>query len=68
MMLLFWEFGMVLPVYQVEFIPSERRLGPDRRMMPPDTPLPPGVFADRRKSCGRRAGDAERHAQRAGSA
>ena len=41
---------MALPVYQVEFIPSERRLSGDRRVAPPDSPLPPGIAADRRKS------------------
>jgi len=36
-----------LPVYQVEFIPLERRLD-DRRVAPRDAALPPGVVADRR--------------------
>lgn len=36
-----------LPVYQVEFIPLERRLG-DRRVAPRDADLPPGLVADRR--------------------
>jgi hypothetical protein len=42
-----------LPVYQVEFIPLERRLG-DRRVAPRGAALPPGITADRRKVSGRR--------------
>jgi hypothetical protein len=45
-----------LPVYEVEFIPLERRLG-DRRVAPQGTALPAGVKADRRKLCSRRAED-----------
>jgi hypothetical protein len=47
-----------LPVYHVEFIPLERRLG-DRRVAPRDAALPPEVTADRRKATvtGRRAED-----------
>jgi hypothetical protein len=45
-----------LPVYEVEFIPLEQRLG-DRRKAPKDAPLPPDVKEDRRKSPGRRPGD-----------
>lgn len=45
-----------LPVYEVEFIPLERRLG-DRRVAPPNAPLPPGITADRRKIVSRRAED-----------
>ncbi len=47
-----------LPVYHVEFIPLERRLG-DRRVAPRDAILPPEVTADRRKITvsGRRAED-----------
>lgn len=47
-----------LPVYHVEFIPLERRLG-DRRVAPRDAALPPGIAADRRKTAvyGRRAED-----------
>lgn len=45
-----------LPVYQVEFIPLERRLG-DRRTAPRDAALPADVTEDRRKSSGRRAED-----------
>lgn len=47
-----------LPVYHVEFIPLERRLG-DRRVAPRDAILPPEVTADRRKTAisGRRAED-----------
>jgi hypothetical protein len=36
-----------LPVYEVEFIPLERRLG-DRRVAPRDAALPPRIKADRR--------------------
>jgi len=43
-----------LPVYQVEFIPLERRLS-DRRVAPRGAALPPGVTADRRSPSGRRA-------------
>lgn len=45
-----------LPVYQVEFIPLERRLG-DRRIAPRGASLPAGVAEDRRKPSGRRAED-----------
>jgi len=45
-----------LPVYQVEFIPLERRLG-DRRVAPRDAALPPGITADRRKRDSRREED-----------
>jgi len=45
-----------LPVYEVEFIPLERRLG-DRRVAPRDAALPPQVMADRRKVVSRRADD-----------
>ena len=45
-----------LPVYEVEFIPLERRLG-DRRVAPRDAALPPGITADRRKDASRRAED-----------
>jgi len=45
-----------LPVYQVEFIPLERRLG-DRRVAPIDAALPPKIKADRRDTSGRRAED-----------
>jgi hypothetical protein len=47
-----------LPVYEVEFIPLERRLG-DRRVAPPGAALPEGVKADRRRTTttGRRAED-----------
>ena len=45
-----------LPVYQVEFIPLERRLG-DRRIAPRDSALPPQIKADRRKPSGRRGED-----------
>ena len=43
-----------LPVYQVEFIPLERRLG-DRRIAPRGAALPPGITADRRKMSSRRS-------------
>ena len=45
-----------LPVYEVEFIPFERRLR-DRRVAPPDAPLPVGLKEDRRRSTGRRTDD-----------
>ena len=47
-----------LPVYHVEFIPLERRLG-DRRVAPRGAALPPEITADRRKISvsGRRAED-----------
>ena len=45
-----------LPVYEVEFIPFERRLR-DRRVASPDAPLPVGLAEDRRKSDGRRLED-----------
>jgi hypothetical protein len=44
------------PVYAVEFIPLERRLG-DRRAAPRDAVLPQGVSADRRVISGRRFED-----------
>ncbi|MBW8457642.1 MAG: hypothetical protein WA146_10790 [Thiobacillus sp.] len=45
-----------LPVYQVEFIPLERRLG-DRRVAPRDAALPEGITADRRTATSRRTED-----------
>jgi hypothetical protein len=45
-----------LPVYQVEFIPLERRLG-DRRVAPRDAALPHEITADRRRASTRRAED-----------
>jgi hypothetical protein len=45
-----------LPVYHVEFIPLERRLG-DRRIAPRDAALPPQITVDRRKISSRRAED-----------
>jgi hypothetical protein len=45
----------VLPVYEVEFIPLERRLG-DRRTRP-NAGLPSGVVMDRRAKAGRRKDD-----------
>jgi hypothetical protein len=44
------------PVYAVEFIPLERRLG-DRRVATRGAVLPEGVSADRRVISGRRAED-----------
>ncbi|MCD6707636.1 MAG: hypothetical protein LT080_14450 [Thiobacillus sp.] len=44
------------PVYQVEFIPLERRLG-DRRVAPRDAALPEGITADRRTATNRRTED-----------
>ena len=45
-----------LPVYQVEFIPLERRLS-ERRAAPVADALPSGIAADRRNPIGRRAED-----------
>lgn len=46
-----------LPIYQVEFIPLERRLG-DRRIAPRGAALPEGVTVDRRGApAGRRSED-----------
>jgi hypothetical protein len=47
-----------LPVYQVEFIPLERRLG-DRRIASSNAALPPNLAADRRMAptVGRRSED-----------
>ena len=45
-----------LPVYQVEFIPLERRLG-DRRIAPQGSALPRRVTADRREGLGQRSDD-----------
>ena len=47
-----------LPVYQVEFIPLERRLG-DRRIASRNAALPPNLAADRRMAptVGRRTED-----------
>jgi hypothetical protein len=45
-----------LPVYQVEFIPLERRLC-DRRVAPRNAALPPEISADRRRASTRRAED-----------
>jgi hypothetical protein len=45
-----------LPVYEVEFIPLERRLG-DRRVAPHSAALPPEISADRRKVSSRRMED-----------
>lgn len=45
-----------LPVYQVEFIPLERRLG-DRRVAPYGAALPPHLLEDRRNAVSRRAED-----------
>lgn len=45
-----------LPVYQVEFIPLERRLG-DRRIAPHGSVLPSRITADRRDVSGRRSED-----------
>jgi hypothetical protein len=47
-----------IPVYDVEFIPLERRLN-ERRIAPRDAALPPGITADRRQvpAWGRRSED-----------
>lgn len=50
-----------LPVYEVEFIPVERRLG-DRRTNP-HAGLPPGVTHDRRKGSRRDHQAAEQTSQ-----
>ena len=43
-----------IPIYEVEFIPLERRLL-DRRAASRTSTLPSGVTADRRKASSRRA-------------
>ena len=53
-----------LPVYDVEFIPLERRLN-DRRTAPRDATLPRGITADRRRTQGRRPEDRKSAALRA---
>ena len=45
-----------LPIYQVEFIPLERRLD-DRRVAPRNAALPREITADRRKASSRRTED-----------
>lgn len=45
-----------LPIYQVEFIPLERRLD-DRRAAPRNAALPRELTADRRKASSRRTED-----------
>ena len=45
-----------LPVYDVEFIPLERRLD-DRRVAPRNAALPSGITLDRRKISSRRTED-----------
>lgn len=45
----------ILPIYEVEFIPLERRLG-DRRTKP-HAGLPKGIIMDRRIQAGRRKED-----------
>jgi hypothetical protein len=45
-----------LPVYEVEFIPLERRLS-DRRLVARDSAPAPKVSVERRKTVGRRAED-----------
>lgn len=47
---------LALPVYQVEFIPLERRLG-DRRIAPRGSALPTMLKSDRRTISGRRNDD-----------
>jgi len=47
---------VILPVYDVEFIPLERRLD-DRRVAPHDAALPPEIMVDRRKMPSRRSED-----------
>lgn len=43
-----------LPVYEVQFVPMERRLN-DRRIAPRNSALPQGIITDRRTIFGRRA-------------
>lgn len=47
-----------IPVYEVEFIPLERRLR-DRRVASRANTLPSGVAADRRKASSRRTDDSK---------
>jgi len=47
---------VALPVYEVEFIPLERRLD-DRRVAPHDAALPPQIMVDRRRTPSRRSED-----------
>lgn len=56
---------VALPIYQVEFIALERRLG-DRRRAPRGAAMPPEVKRERRRVSGQRAEDrlAERSAPR----
>lgn len=53
----------VLPVYEVEFIPLERRLG-DRRTKP-NAGLPAGVAMDRRVKASRRKEDQPKNSLKA---
>lgn len=46
----------VLPVYEVQFVPLERRLN-DRRVAPRNAALPEGVWTDRRVVFSRRSDD-----------
>ena len=48
----------VLPVYEVEFIPLERRLG--ERRLKANAGLPRGIIMDRRAKAGRRIEDRQR--------
>jgi hypothetical protein len=50
--------ALVLPTYEVEFIPLERRLG--ERRTKPDAGLPDGLVMDRRALTGRRKEDRPR--------
>lgn len=52
-----------LPVYEVEFIPLERRLG--ERRTRPDAGLPKGIVMDRRSKMSRRNEDRQRNSLKA---
>jgi hypothetical protein len=53
----------VLPVYEVEFIPLERRLG--ERRTKPNAGLPTGIVMDRRVKATRRKEDQPKHSLKA---
>jgi hypothetical protein len=53
----------ILPVYEVEFIPLERRLG--ERRTRPNAGLPRGIIMDRRSKASRRTEDRQRNSLKA---
>lgn len=53
----------VLPVYEVEFIPLERRLG--ERRTKPNAGLPAGIVMDRRVKASRRKEDPPKNSLKA---